>query len=92
MCGQKHQVSLLILKTDELYKIALQKSCDENLFFFFVIQGRSHGEGQGTWSPHFNFRTKQGAIVSVSNIRDAAFCGGSKIIRTRSFTNSNVYA
>ena len=91
MCGQKHQVSLPFLKTDELYKITLQKSCDE-FFFFFVIQGRSHWESQGIWSPHFNFRTKQGAIVSVSNIRDAAFCGGSKIIRTRSFTNSNVYA
>ena len=37
MCAQKYQVSLPLLK-DELYKIALQKSYDENLIIFFVIE------------------------------------------------------
>ena len=34
------------------------------------VGGRGTG---GPWQPHFNFRTKQGPTVSVSNIRDIAF-------------------
>ena len=55
-------------------------------------QGRSHwGARVGGWPPHFNFRTKQGPTVSVSNIRDIAFYGCSVIIRTRNFTIFTVY-
>ena len=34
----------------------------------------------------FSFRTKQGATVSVLNIRDIALQGCPEIIRTRNFT------
>ena len=57
--------------------------------YFTLIQGRSHWEvgqgGQGgiqTHLPHFNFRTKKGPTVSVSNIKDIAFYGYSEFIRT----------
>ena len=39
----------------------------------------------GIMALHFNFRTKQGPTVSVSNIRVIAFYGCSEIIRTRNF-------
>ena len=54
----------------------------------YVYQERSHWEGQGAIlpSPHFNFPTKQGPKVSVSNIRDAAFYGCSEIIRSKIFS------
>ena len=42
-------------------------------------------------APHFNFRTKQGPTVSVSNIRDIAFYVYSEIIRIRNFTIFTVY-
>ena len=42
--------------------------------------------------PHFNFQTKKGPTVSVSNIRDIAFYGCLEIMRTRSFTIFTVYA
>ena len=38
------------------------------------------GEARGLWSPNFNFQTKQGPKISVSNIRDIAFCGYSEIM------------
>ena len=39
----QYQVSLAFLKTcwDELYKIALQKSCDENLMIFSLLTYRN---------------------------------------------------
>ena len=57
---------------------------------------RGAGEGGqgcpgGPPPPHFNFRTKHGPKVSVSNIRDIAFYGCSEIIRTRNFTVFTVY-
>ena len=36
--------------------------------------------------PHFNFQTKQGPEMSVSNFRDVAFYRCSESIRTRNFT------
>ena len=56
----------------------------EKFSWHFDSQG-SHG------SPHFNFQTKKGPTVSVSNIRDIAFYGCLEIIRTRSFTIFTVY-
>ena len=41
-------------------------------------------------APHFNFPTKQGPTVSVSNNRDVAYNECSEIIRTRNFTIFNV--
>ena len=61
----------------------------------YKTHGRSHWGGQGDMSPlppHFNFRTKQGPKVSVSNIKDIAFYGCSEIMRTRNFTVFTVYA
>ena len=46
----------------------------------------------GHGSPNFNFRTKQGPTVSVSDIRDIGFYGCSEIIRTRNFMIFTVYA
>ena len=42
--------------------------------------------------PHFNFRTKQGPEMSVSNFRDVAFYQCSESIRTRNFTIFTTYA
>ena len=36
------------------------------------------GEARRLWPPNFNFQTKQGPNISVSNIRDIAFCGYSE--------------
>ena len=41
---------------------------------------------------YFNFQTKQGLTVSVSNTKDVAFTEYSEIIRTRNFTVFNVCA
>ena len=41
---------------------------------------------------HFNFRTKQGPTVSVSNITDIAFYRCSEIIRIGNFTIFTEYA
>ena len=43
-------------------------------------------------TPHFNFQTKQGPRVLVSNIRHIAFYGCLEIIRTRNFTILTMYA
>ena len=43
------------------------------------------GGGQGAMVPHFNFQTKQGPTVSVSN-RDISFYGCLEIIPTRNMT------
>ena len=40
-----------------------------------VATGGSRGGGACP-PPHFNFSTKQGPTVSVSNIRDIVFCTG----------------
>ena len=53
--------------------------------------GVATGVRQGE-AAHFNFQTKQGPTVSVSNIRDIAFYGCSEIIRTRNFKIFTVYA
>ena len=58
----------------------------------YTTQGRSHWGARRVMTPHFNFRTKQGPKVSVSNIRDIAFYGCSEIIRTRNFTIFTIYA
>ena len=57
-------------------------------------QGRSHwGRGQGAHAPsHFNFQTKQGPTVSVSNIIDIVFYRCSEIMRTKHFTIFTGYA
>ena len=47
--------------------------------------GTGGGDRGDAWPQHFNFRTKQGPTVSVSNIRDIAFYVCSEIIRTRNF-------
>ena len=61
-----------------------------------VKQRRSDlmGWGGGTSGhvPHFNFWTKQDPIVSVLNIKDIAFYGCLKIIRTRNFTIFTLHA
>ena len=49
------------------------------------------GWGRGTIPPHVSFRTKQGPTVSVSNIRDIAFCGCLEIIRTRNRGNRSLH-
>ena len=51
------------------------------LKFSYIKQGRSHWWGQGVIPPfpHFNFRTKQGPIASVSKITDIAFTGIEKL-------------
>ena len=36
------------------------------------------GEARRLWPPNFNFQTKQGPNISVSNIRDIVFCGYSE--------------
>ena len=43
-----------------------------------LISGVATGgsRGGGACPPHFNFSTKQGPTVSVSNIRDIVFCTG----------------
>ena len=41
-------------------------------------------QGSHAPSPHFNFQTKQGPTVSVSNVGDTTFYGCSEI--TRNFT------
>ena len=48
--------------------------------------------GGGHDLPHFNFRTKQGPKMSVSNFRDVAFYRCSESIRTRNFTIFTTYA
>ena len=42
--------------------------------------------------PTSGFRNKQGPTVSVSNIRDIAFCGYSEILRARNLTIFTVSA
>ena len=44
--------------------------------FPYPFNGRSHW---GMPPPHFNFRTKQGPKISVSNIRDIAFMDVQKL-------------
>ena len=46
---------------------------------------------RGAMPPHFNFQTNKDPSVSVSNIRDIASCGFSKIIPSRNFTIFTVY-
>ena len=41
---------------------------------------------RGLWHPHFNFPTKKGSTVSVSNIRDIVFYECSETMLTRNFT------
>ena len=48
-------------------------------------------QGRGHAPPYFNFRTKQGPVVSVSNIRDIVIYRFSEIIRTGNFTIFIVY-
>ena len=48
--------------------------------------------GRGPCHPYFNFPTKHGSKVSVSNIRDIAFYGCSEIMQTRNFTIFTVFA
>ena len=50
-----------------------------------IAIGGEGGHG-GHSSPHFNFQTKEGPRVSVSNIRHIDFYECSEIIRTRNFT------
>ena len=50
-------------------------------------RGVATGGARGPWLPHFNFRTKQGPKVSVSNITDIAFYGCSEIIQDQKFHN-----
>ena len=61
-----------------------------------MIRGVAIGEGRGAGvchgPPHFNFQTKQGPKVAVSNISDIAFYECSEIIGTRNFTTFTVYA
>ena len=47
---------------------------------------------EGLWFPHFNFRTKKGPAVSVSNIRNITFYGCLEIMQTINFTTFIVYA
>ena len=49
-------------------------------------------EGPCPSLPHFNFQTKKGPTVSVSNMRGIIFYGCSEIIRTRNFTIFTEYA
>ena len=68
--------------------------CDQLYLVTYKLdwQGQNHWGGQGSYGPsHFNFQTKKGPTVSVSNIRDIAFYGCLEIIRTRSFTIFTVY-
>ena len=71
---------------------------NEGFFNFFstIIRGVATGRAMGAMPPpplpNFNFRTKQGPKISVSNIRDIAFYGCSEIIQIRNFTVFIVYA
>ena len=59
-------------------------------FLTFRLQQRhSHWSVQGAMALHFNFQTRQGPQVSVSNI---AFYGCLEIIQTKDFTVFTVYA
>ena len=58
-------------------------------------RGAATGEkvgGKGTQTSHFNFQTKQGPTVSVSNIRNIDFYGYLGIMRTRNLTIFTVSA
>ena len=46
---------------------------------------------RGRKSPPFNFRTRKGSIVSVSNIRDTAFYECSEIIQAKNFKIFTLY-
>ena len=55
----------------------------------------SHWGGQEGHAPphhHFNFQTKQGPTVSISNIKGIVIYGCSEIKQTRNFTIFTVYA
>ena len=54
-------------------------------------QERNHLGEPGGHDTHFNFQTKQGPTVSVSNMRDIAFRGCSEIMRTINFPIFAVY-
>ena len=60
--------------------------------YIYIYRSVATGGARGPWPPHFNFRTKQGPTVSVSNIRDIAFYSCSEILRIRNFTIFTVYA
>ena len=63
------------------------------LFFFScILQRPNHLGGRGLCPPNFNFQTKEGSTVSVSNIMGIAFYRCSEIKRTRNFTIFTVYA
>ena len=66
----------LTLVTHTAYKIMIY----ELLTGVLLLRG-----SRGIWPQHFNFWTKQGPTVSVSNIRDIAFNECSEIILTRNF-------
>ena len=52
--------------------------------------GGGRGWCRRPWPPHFNFQTKKGSIMSVSNIRNILFYGCSSW--TRNFTIFTLYA
>ena len=58
---------------------------------YFLIRGAAIGGARRAMAPHFNFPTKQGPTISVSNTRDVAFYEYSEIIWTRNFTIFNMY-
>ena len=57
-----------------------------------LIQRRNHWEVGGSIPPYFNFQTKKGPIISVSNIRNISFYVCSEIMRIRNFTIFTVSA
>ena len=65
------------------------------LYFQYPIslcRGVATGVTKGASPPHFNFWTKKGPTVAVSNIRGIAFYGCSEIIWTGNFAIFTVYA
>ena len=63
------------------------------MIFYTCNRGVATGRARGTMLlPRFNFQTKQGPPVSVSNNRDISFYGCSEIIRIRNFTIFTVNA
>ena len=70
--------------------LSIRQISSKNGFSAFY-SGVVNGGASGIMVPHFNFQTKQGPKVSLSNIRDIAFYQCSEMMRTRNFTFFTVY-
>ena len=60
--------------------------CGLKFLIYRHYRGVATGGPGGPWPPHFIFRANKGPKLSVSNIRDIAFYGCLKFMRTKNFT------